>query len=225
MGNEMGPETVATLVLVAVLVAVLAVYILAIGFALRRLSFTLGTIVIGLRAIAQQTAPVGAVVGDLVRDVDVIEDALDGLIGAVVTVNKAPRRVAAPALAAPQPSRTRPPQAVAWKPEAGEPETTPETGDEWDEVVAARAPGDKVAARAPGDKAARAPGDKAARAPGDNVPAGAIVARQTAARGRRAQARSAGRGSRRTSRSAPGAGSMSDAVARAREKVDARSQP
>ncbi len=201
----MGIETVVTLVLVAVLVAVLAVYILAIGFALRRLSFTLGTIVIGLRAIAQQTAPVGAVVGDLIKDVDVIEDALDGLTAAVVAAKKTPRKPPppAPVLVAPQPSRVRPPQAVAWKPEADEPEAppNPRTGDEWDDVVAARAPGGMA-------------------------PIGAVAGGRTAAQGRRAQARSSGRRlRRRTPRSAPGAASMSDAVARAREKVEAQSQP
>ncbi len=192
----MGSETVATLVLVAVLVAVLAVYLLAIGFALRKLSFTLGTIVIGLRAIAQQTAPAGAVLGDLIGDVDVIEDALDTLVGAVVAAKKEPKRVPAPVTAAPRPSGTRPPQAVAWQPGVGEPEPVVEDGDEWDQVVAVTTAADLQ-------------------------PAGAVP---TPGR-RRSQARSSGRGSRPAVRSARGKAAMSDAVARARKKVGTRSAP
>lgn len=86
----MGSETIATLVLTAVLVTALAVFVLAIGLALRRLSLTLGTILIGLRAIRMQTAPLGAVLGDLTEDVDVIEDALEGVAGAVVTAQGPP---------------------------------------------------------------------------------------------------------------------------------------
>ena len=93
----MGAETIATLVVTAVIVAALAVYVLAIGLALRRLSLTLGTILIGLRAIRMQTAPLGAVLGDLTEDVDVIEDALDGVAGAVVTAQSPPGGRARPA--------------------------------------------------------------------------------------------------------------------------------
>lgn len=88
----MGSETIATLVLTAVLVGALAIYVLAVGLALRRLSHTLGTILIGLRAIRMQTAPLGPVLGDLTEDVDVIEDALDGVAGAVVTAQGPPTR-------------------------------------------------------------------------------------------------------------------------------------
>ena len=86
----MGSETIATLVLTAVVVAALALYVLAIGLALRRLSLTLGTILIGLRAIRMQTAPLGPVLDDLVEDVDVIEDALEGVAGAIVTTQSPP---------------------------------------------------------------------------------------------------------------------------------------
>lgn len=86
----MGAETIATLVVTAVVVAALAVYVLAIGLALRKLSLTLGTILIGLRAIRMQTAPIGAVLGDLVEDVDVVDDALEGVAGAIVTAQSPP---------------------------------------------------------------------------------------------------------------------------------------
>jgi hypothetical protein len=92
----MGAETIATLVVTAVIVAALAFYVLAIGLALRRLSLTLGTILIGLRAIRMQTAPLGAVLGDLNEDVDVIEDALEGVAGAVVTAQAPPEGTGEP---------------------------------------------------------------------------------------------------------------------------------
>ncbi len=78
----MGAETVATLVVTAIIVAALAVYVLAIGLQLRRLSFTLGTILIGLRAIRMQTAPIGAVLEDLVQDVDALDSVLEEMAGA-----------------------------------------------------------------------------------------------------------------------------------------------
>lgn len=93
----MGGETIATLVVTAVIVAALAVYVLAIGLALRRLSLTLGTILIGLRAIRMQVGPIGAVLGDLTDDVDVIEDALEGVAGAIVTVQSPSSERARPA--------------------------------------------------------------------------------------------------------------------------------
>jgi hypothetical protein len=69
----MGAETIGTLVITAVLVAVLAVFVTLVGLGLRRLSFTLGTIVIGLRAIRLQTQPVGDVLAGVLGDVTNIE--------------------------------------------------------------------------------------------------------------------------------------------------------
>lgn len=72
----MGSETVGTLVVTAVLVAVLALFLLLIGLGLQRLSFTLGTIVVGLRAIRLQTQPVGDVLGGVLEDVTRIDSDL-----------------------------------------------------------------------------------------------------------------------------------------------------
>jgi hypothetical protein len=79
----MGAETVGTLVVVGIIVAVLALYVFLIGLGLKRLSFTLGTIVVGLRAIREQTKPVGAVLGGIVGDAEHIESALAGVVAAV----------------------------------------------------------------------------------------------------------------------------------------------
>jgi hypothetical protein len=44
-------------------------------------SFTVGTVLIGVRAIASQTEPVGAVVTDILRQTEAIENALANLLG------------------------------------------------------------------------------------------------------------------------------------------------
>ena len=69
----MGAETIGTLVITAVLVAALAVFVTLVGLGLRRLSFTLGTIVVGLRALRLQTQPVGDVLAGVLGDVTNIE--------------------------------------------------------------------------------------------------------------------------------------------------------
>ena len=79
----MGSETVGTLVITAILVAVLAGYVTLVGLGLRRLSFTLGTIVVGLRAIRMQTQPVGEVLGGVLEDVTGIDDDLGEVVAAV----------------------------------------------------------------------------------------------------------------------------------------------
>jgi hypothetical protein len=76
----MGPETIATLVVVGVVVAVLALYLIAYTVKLSRLSFTLGTVLVGVRAIAHRTAPVNDVVGGIAGDVAEIDDALGALL-------------------------------------------------------------------------------------------------------------------------------------------------
>lgn len=68
-----------TLVLVAVLVVAVAAYLVAIIVLLRRASFTLGTVLVGVRAIAHATTPVEAVVDGIGEDVIAIESALRGL--------------------------------------------------------------------------------------------------------------------------------------------------
>jgi uncharacterized protein YoxC len=76
----MGAETVVTLVAVLVVVAALAGYLIAIAATLKDVSFTLGTILIGVRAIANQTAPLKGVVGDIVSDVAAMDAALKGVL-------------------------------------------------------------------------------------------------------------------------------------------------
>lgn len=76
----MGAETVVTLVAVLVVVAALAGYLITIAATLRDVSFTLGTILIGVRSIANQTLPLKGVVGDIVSDVASMDAALKGVL-------------------------------------------------------------------------------------------------------------------------------------------------
>ena len=82
----MGLETVVTLIGVALGVGAVAIYLIIIAYTLNRVSFTVGTVLIGVRAIAAQCEPIGSVVGDIHREVSNIANAMGGLVG------EAPRR-------------------------------------------------------------------------------------------------------------------------------------
>ncbi|CAN5501242.1 hypothetical protein BH20ACT2_BH20ACT2_01300 [soil metagenome] len=75
----MEAQLVVTLILVAVLCAALAAYLTVIAYTLYRTSFTLGTILIGVRSIANQTEPVEEVVAGIAENISGISDALEGL--------------------------------------------------------------------------------------------------------------------------------------------------
>ena len=77
----MGPETVVTLIGVFLGVGAVAIYLIIIAYTLNKVSFTVGTVLIGVRAIASQTEPVGAVVSDILRQTEAIEHALANLLG------------------------------------------------------------------------------------------------------------------------------------------------
>ena len=76
----MGAETVVTLIGVFLVVAALALYLSYIAFTLRDVSFTLGTIIIGVQAIVNQTAPVHRYVGTILSDVVAIDQAAKQLL-------------------------------------------------------------------------------------------------------------------------------------------------
>ena len=77
---DLGAATIGTFVGVAVIVAALAFYLITIAATLKHVSDTVGTVLIGVRAIAHQTEPLGPVVRDMVTDVRAIEDELDGVV-------------------------------------------------------------------------------------------------------------------------------------------------
>jgi hypothetical protein len=75
------PPVIGLLVGTAVLVAALAIYLTTIVWILWDVSFTLGTVLIGVRSIASQVEPVGDVVSGIASNVTAIDGALGGLLG------------------------------------------------------------------------------------------------------------------------------------------------
>ena len=76
----MGLATILTLVGVAIIVVALALYLIVIAWILNRVSFRLGTILIGIKAIAHQVEDVPRYVGILVNDVMAIDQAAHQLL-------------------------------------------------------------------------------------------------------------------------------------------------
>jgi hypothetical protein len=75
-----GLATILTLVGVAIIVAALAIYLIVIAWILNRVSFRLGTILIGIKAIVHQVEDVPRYVGILVNDVMAIDQAAQQLL-------------------------------------------------------------------------------------------------------------------------------------------------
>ena len=69
---------VVTLAEVAVLVVVLALYLIAIAGTLRSVARTLGLVTFGVRAIEKQTEPLGQVLGEINGALEQIAEALGG---------------------------------------------------------------------------------------------------------------------------------------------------
>jgi len=76
----MGLATIVTLVGVAIIVAALAFYLITIAKTLQHVSFTVGTVLIGVRAIAAQCQPLQPVIRDIANDVSAIDDDLEALV-------------------------------------------------------------------------------------------------------------------------------------------------
>ncbi len=76
----MQPVAVVTLIGVALTVLVLAAYLLTVAWILYKVSFTLGTVVAGLRAIANQTEPLKPVIDEINADLAGVQGALEGLL-------------------------------------------------------------------------------------------------------------------------------------------------
>ena len=72
---------VLTLAELAILVVVLAAYLIAIAATLRKISHTLGLVTFGVRAIEKQTEPIGPVARDINGALEQIADALESVVG------------------------------------------------------------------------------------------------------------------------------------------------
>lgn len=75
----MGPEAIVTLIGVALIVGALAVYLIVIAYSLYKVSYTLGTVLIGVRAIAARCEPLSGVVTSVGNDVGAVERAMERL--------------------------------------------------------------------------------------------------------------------------------------------------
>jgi|GEM_PF-2334674 len=91
----MGAATIVTLVGVFLAVGAIALYLIIIAYTLNRVSFNLGTVLIGVRAIVNQTAPVGEVVGQIADDVTAIDNAVKDLLAQGRQVSGGARRARA----------------------------------------------------------------------------------------------------------------------------------
>ena len=72
---------VLTLVELAILVIVLAAYLIIIAGTLRKVSHTLGLVTFGVRAIEKQTEPIGPVARDINGALEQVADALESVVG------------------------------------------------------------------------------------------------------------------------------------------------
>ena len=72
---------VLTLAELAILVVVLAVYLIVIAASLRKISHTLGLVTFGVRAIEKQTEPIGPVARDINGALEQVADALESVVG------------------------------------------------------------------------------------------------------------------------------------------------
>jgi uncharacterized protein YoxC len=76
----MGAATIVTLIGVAVIVAALAIYLIIISYTLNHVSFTVGTVLVGVKSIVNQTDPVPKYVGIILNDVTAIDQAASQLL-------------------------------------------------------------------------------------------------------------------------------------------------
>ena len=89
-----GAATIVTLLGVAATVAVLAIYLITIQTVLTKVSYILGTVLIGVRSIANQTQPMASVIRDIDNDIAAARNALDGVVsgGSMRAIGAAPGR-------------------------------------------------------------------------------------------------------------------------------------
>ncbi|MGH9129080.1 MAG: hypothetical protein ACRDY2_08970 [Acidimicrobiales bacterium] len=91
---NIGGGTIGAFIVIAIVVLALAGYLITVAFVLKRVSVTLGSVITGVRAIANQTAPVGEVVGDIAANVLATQNALRGVLG-MPSVGRRTRQMAA----------------------------------------------------------------------------------------------------------------------------------
>jgi hypothetical protein len=86
----MSLAAVVTLIATAIVVAALAIYLTTIVVILRKVTFTLGTIIAGVGAIAHATQPTGSVVAQINGDLERIAAAVREKITARLAAERGP---------------------------------------------------------------------------------------------------------------------------------------
>jgi len=76
----MGAATVVTLIGVAIIVAAIALYLINICLILNHVSFTVGTVIIGVRAISAACEPLAPVLRDIKNNISAIDEDLEALV-------------------------------------------------------------------------------------------------------------------------------------------------
>jgi hypothetical protein len=80
---------VVTLILVLVTAAALAAYLLRVALVLKRVNFTLGTVIAGVRAIELATRPITPILGSIAGDLAATQKALEDLLASKAAGPKA----------------------------------------------------------------------------------------------------------------------------------------
>ena len=86
----MTPAGVVTLIATTIVVAALAIYLSTIAMILKKVTFTLGTIIAGLGAIEHATQPTGSVVAEINGSLEQIASAVREKITAPLTAARGP---------------------------------------------------------------------------------------------------------------------------------------
>lgn len=81
LASVIAPAALGLVIVALILAVALALYLITIVYILYDVSFTLGTVLIGVRAIQNQVTPVNQVVSGIAANVSDINNALGGLLG------------------------------------------------------------------------------------------------------------------------------------------------
>ena len=76
----MSAATIVLFIGIAAAVAVIALYLIGIAWTLNRVTFTLGTVIVGVKSICKQVEPVPKYVGIILNDVMAIDQAAHQLL-------------------------------------------------------------------------------------------------------------------------------------------------
>lgn len=86
----MSIESILLFIGLTVAVLIIALYLCTVSWMLKDVSFTVGTVLVGVRSIAHQTQPIGGVVREIVRDIQAMEEDLSVIVAAAADAEEEP---------------------------------------------------------------------------------------------------------------------------------------